>query len=97
MMLYILKTFLVHLAIIVFYLGITSYWFVTRGRIDPIQTGLQQGLLILFHLISTVMVTVKGNPNIKQKYIVNLLCVLSIIIIYFLLSDPIWKWLWSLR
>jgi hypothetical protein len=71
MMLYILKTFLVHLAIIVFYLGITSYWFVTRGRIDPIQTGLQQGLLILFHLICTVMVAVKGNPNIKQKYIVR--------------------------
>ncbi len=94
---YILKTFSIHLIIILFYLGITSYWFVTRGPIDPIKTGLQQALLILFHLISTVLVVVKGNNDIKQKYVINLLCVLSIIMIYFMYNNSIWHWLWTLR
>lgn len=94
---YILKTFFIHLIITVFYLGITSYWFVTRSAIDPIKTGLQQNILTLIHLISTVVVVVKGKPNIKQKYLINLLCVLSIITISFIFDTPLWKWLWSLR
>ena len=71
---YILKTFFFQLIIIIFYLGVTSYWFVTRGRIDPIATGLQQDLLMLFHLISIVLVAVKGSPDIKQKYLKFIMC-----------------------
>lgn len=94
---YILKAFFIHFTIILFYLGITSYYFVIRKSIEPIATGLQQDLLMLFHLISSVIVAVKGKAMIKQKYLINLLCVLSLIIIYFIFNYPIWNWLWSLR
>lgn len=93
---YIFKTFFIHLTIIIFYLGITSYWFVTHG-FHPIKTGLQQDLLMLIHLITASIFPIANDNILKRNHIINFTVVLSIIILYFILSNWIWNWLWSLR
>ncbi len=97
MSIYIFKTFLFHLIVAIFYLGITSYWFVVRGTIDPIKTGLQQDLLMLIHLIAATLFPIANRNIIKRKHLINFAIFLLIIILYFGLSNCIWNWLWSLR
>ena len=94
---YITRAFIFHLSVAIFYLSITSYWFVTRGTIDPIKTGLQQNLLMLIHLIVATSFPVSIKKIVKRKHLTNFMIVLLIIVIYFLLSNEIWNWLWSLR
>ncbi len=94
---YITKTFFFHLFVAICYLGITSYWFVTRGSIDPIKTGLQQDLLMLIHLVTATIFPIANKTILKRKHIINFTAVFSIIIIYMGLSNWIWDWLWNLR
>jgi len=93
---YILRTFIFNLVIAFSYLGITSYWFISKG-FDPIKTGLQQDFLMLIHLMAATAFPISNKTVIKRKHFLSFITVLLIIIIYFGLSNWIWNWLWSLR
>ncbi len=95
MLKYISITFFFHLLVAIFYLGITSYWFVTQG-FNPIKTGLQQNFLMLVHLITASVFPIANRNTIKRKHIINFTVVLLIIVVYFALNNWIWNWLWSL-
>lgn len=93
---YVIRVFIFHLLVATVYLGITSYWFVTKG-FNPIKTGLQQDLLMLIHLTVATIFPLPNKNILKKKHIINFSIVLLIIITYFLLSNWIWNWLWQLR
>jgi len=91
-----LKQFLIHLLAALFYLGITSYWFVMGRDPNPIGIGFQQDICMLLHLIIAIVIPIRSK-YLKRSRTVNFLIVLAIIILYLLLSNWIWNWLWSLR
>lgn len=93
---YCIKRFVLHFVVAIFYLGVTSYWFVTKG-FNPIKSGLQQDLLMLIHLITASVFPIANKNAIKRKHLLNFMIVILIIITYLALSNWIWNWLWSLR
>jgi hypothetical protein len=100
---YIFKSITIQLAIIIFYLGMTSYEFVVSQEINPIGVGLQQWALIILHLLITLFAGLYGisksqdKKMAKNKLFVRMLIIILIILIYFCFSDIIWHWLWSFR
>jgi hypothetical protein len=99
---YVIKTLILHLLIFIIYTGITSYQFVAAKYPDPIGTGIRQLFCILLHLIITLVIVAPHARTVDKKlgwkkFSIHLLSIILIVILSFLLSTPIWKWLWNMR
>lgn len=100
---YSLKTLVLHLAIAVTYLTVTSYLFVIDRDPNPIGTGLQQGLCFFLHLVITlfIMLTYLGRSTDKKgagkKVLLHTAAIILVAALYTLFSSPVWEWLWSIR
>lgn len=95
--------FAIHLFIVASYIGVTSWLFVTYPVPDPMLTGLQQSLCILFHISLTVLIClIKRRTAIDRKKATTTLwlhvgAIVSWILVYLLLSDQLADYLWALR
>ena len=99
----IVKVCSLHLLVLLVYLFVTSYLFVTGKDPNPIGIGLLQWILFFLHLILTLLFclfVLKKANDIKYEnriVMVNTLAIIFWITIYFLFSSKIWDLLWSLR
>lgn len=97
------RIFSLHLFVVLLYLFVTSYLFVTGKDPNPIGIGLLQWILFFLHLMLTLLfclfVLNKGN-DIKYEnriLMINTLSIIFWITMNFTFSSKIWDLLWSLR
>lgn len=94
---------ILHLAIIVFYISITSYFFVVSKDPNPIGSGFQQVLLIILHVGITfftcafIWANSKDKKNARRVFIINICAVIFWVVVYITLSEKIDGYLWTLR
>jgi uncharacterized membrane protein len=99
----IIKIVVIQFLIILLYLGLTSYEFVSSRDLNPVGVGFQQWALIIIHFLVTGFIGLymisksKNRPTAKKKLMINLASIVVIILIYYCFSESIWHWLWSFR
>jgi uncharacterized membrane protein AbrB (regulator of aidB expression) len=100
---WILKMIICHLAVALFYLGLTDYEFVQDKYPHPIGIGIKQWLLMFSHLLITWFIGLvirhysRDRALATSKIRIQLFIIITIIILYAILSPFIWHWLWSFR
>lgn len=93
------NSFLFNAIIAIIYLLTTCVLFVARRSPDPIGIGVLQWVLILGHLMLTILfyIFIARKESRWKTLRFSVGGLLSVVILYLLLTAPIWNVLWNLR